>query len=854
MVRRDHTLSPMPGEVNTTLPDRPSVTDHSLRHDMFALLVPFLLLALQGARTVATGTLHYIADPLNPKHNIGDLARYVNMALPNGDFKLAHEPPFVFRVLIPLLVHGLFLLGVPFESGFFSITSLALTISTIAIYYLVRGCNVSRLEAACATVGYVTIYWAVAYNFHDFFLIDASAQAFIVCILLAVQRQRFNVAILLATIGILCNERTFLVVAVGVIQLMLPYLRPLPRTFSLLMRAKVGQALHNVPRKVWLQFVAFLVLPTLVFQIVHHVQQPYYNTYFVLEVQEYFPMHFRYGQDSLMIDFTYGTFHTFGSLFFPALIALLLRLWPRTQFSLWSYVAALLIILFSFTLSGDLQRLTVVGWPFIIMLAAVAIHGIAKALNIAVAWLWGIVLSVGILFQLSLVPAFVPRHVQPYINHYSYPIMFWISFLIIPLAVMAWTRSGEILKVAALPLAMAGAGTSAAVVADLAPDILKTTKRAAIRPATPYATPHDPDGLFWMQMRGGLTALGAHNAWQAQVRLNVVIESFLNPLMQQARQRSPSFVPLERHTLAGPQDFAALWQAYFDAITAYQAARTLLELPHSPHTIIERDTLATLNSSQKRMSDATSSVLSWRLLSIVLPAYNEAAVIGDTIWDCLRVTEHYCPNVEIIVVNDGSQDGTGTIIDDWAAGDARVRPIHLAQNQGYGSALVAGFTAAQGEWIFFMDSDGQFDIRQLTEFVELGDPQPQTAILGYRALRSDPLIRKLNAWGWKGLTGFVLGLHGVRDIDCAFKLLPASAVHACQIQTRGAMINTEMLIKFQRMQVPLMQVRVNHFPRTHGKATGANLRVIARAFRELLELRLRLKDWKPALPATRQPS
>jgi hypothetical protein len=74
-------------------------------------------------------------------------------------------------------------------------------------------------------------------------------------------------------------------------------------------------------------------------------------------------------------------------------------------------------------------------------------------------------------------------------------------------------------------------------------------------------------------------------------------------------------------------------------------------------------------------------------------------------------------------------------------------------------------------------------------------------------------------------------------------------VQVCNVTAQGAMVNTELLVKLQKMRVPLVQLPVRHFPRVHGSATGANLRVIAKAFQEMIRLRLRLHEWQaPTLP------
>ena len=236
--------------------------------------------------------------------------------------------------------------------------------------------------------------------------------------------------------------------------------------------------------------------------------------------------------------------------------------------------------------------------------------------------------------------------------------------------------------------------------------------------------------------------------------------------------------------------------------------------------------------------------LTLRGISVVLPAWNEEANIADTVGAVISTMRHIAPNFEVLVVDDGSTDATGAIADALAAADARVRVIHNRPNRGYGGALAAGFAAASQELTFFMDADGQFDINDIQRLILPYEAEEAEVILGYRAHRADPPLRKLNALLWKRLVSLLFGLH-VRDIDCAFKLIPTRLLRAANVESTGAMINTEFLAKFARMGVSMHQVPVNHYPRAKGKATGANLRVIFRAFRELFGLAHKLRSWSP---------
>jgi glycosyltransferase involved in cell wall biosynthesis len=217
-------------------------------------------------------------------------------------------------------------------------------------------------------------------------------------------------------------------------------------------------------------------------------------------------------------------------------------------------------------------------------------------------------------------------------------------------------------------------------------------------------------------------------------------------------------------------------------------------------------------------------------LSVILPAYNEEKVIAGTIADILPVLQDWAQDFELVVVNDGSSDQTGAILASIAQSDPHVRVIMHEVNRGYGAALASGFAASSKDLAFFMDSDGQFDIRDLQKFFPY--VSGYDAVVGYRKNRQDSWMRKLNAWGWKMVVQLTLGVH-VRDLDCAFKIYHADFIHRHTFETQGAMINAEMLYKLQHDGGTIKEIAVRHLPRKGGRATGANIKVILRAFVEL---------------------
>src|SRR5450432_2495802 len=241
-------------------------------------------------------------------------------------------------------------------------------------------------------------------------------------------------------------------------------------------------------------------------------------------------------------------------------------------------------------------------------------------------------------------------------------------------------------------------------------------------------------------------------------------------------------------------------------------------------------------------------------LSVIFPAFNEEANIRRTVESARLVLPKLAQTWEIILVNDGSEDETSSLCDELAEQYAEVRAIHHTDNRGYGAALKSGILAARHDYIFFTDSDGQFDLQELENLVEWAGHYE--IVTGYRAKRQDPPHRLINAWGWRTLVRMVLGVK-VRDIDCAFKIFQRSVFDRVQIRSVGAMVNTEILAQAMSFGMRIHEVKVSHFPRRYGKPSGADIHVIIKAFRELFRLWRQLRNVtheQPGLYRTDRPT
>lgn len=240
------------------------------------------------------------------------------------------------------------------------------------------------------------------------------------------------------------------------------------------------------------------------------------------------------------------------------------------------------------------------------------------------------------------------------------------------------------------------------------------------------------------------------------------------------------------------------------------------------------------------MSAETLPVTRLQSLSVFFPAYNEIDNIEALVAEACHILPRVAERFEVIIVDDGSTDGTGELADELAEDYRNVRVIHNKPNRGYGGAVRVGLDAARNEWVFFTDGDRQFRMDEIVNLVALH--RDADLVIGYRIKRSDPPHRLLNAFLYKTMIRGLFRLK-VRDIDCAYKLIRRSVLDAMELESEGALVSAEMLIKAQKLGFRFREVGVHHYPRMAGAQTGAKLGVILRMFRELFAMRSRLATY-----------
>jgi glycosyltransferase involved in cell wall biosynthesis len=231
-------------------------------------------------------------------------------------------------------------------------------------------------------------------------------------------------------------------------------------------------------------------------------------------------------------------------------------------------------------------------------------------------------------------------------------------------------------------------------------------------------------------------------------------------------------------------------------------------------------------------------------LSVVMPAYNEEGAIAAAVEDVRRHVFSVVPDAELVVVNDGSRDGTGAILDRLAAEDARVRVIHRP-NGGHGPALRTGLDRARGEFLLLIDSDRQIPLEAFPGL--WGQARQCDAVLGVRASRHDrPLRLKLTALVRRTLR-LLFGVR-IRDANVPFKIVRRSAwLRAAPLIPPDTLAPSLFLALFLCCgPFAVAEQAVPHRERQTGAVSLRRwnlLRFCCRAFLQLLAFRRRLGRW-----------
>ncbi len=201
------------------------------------------------------------------------------------------------------------------------------------------------------------------------------------------------------------------------------------------------------------------------------------------------------------------------------------------------------------------------------------------------------------------------------------------------------------------------------------------------------------------------------------------------------------------------------------------------------------------------------------VLSLVVPAHNEEAVIVQAVTEAKDALDFLGIRGEILVVDDGSHDQTAALVQNLCKQIPNLFLLRHDTNRGYGAALRTGFEAAKGDLVAFTDADCQFHLEDLHRLLPL--TRENDMVTGWREDRKDPPLRLFLSKGFNYLVHALLGIK-IRDVDCALKVFRKESLRKILPESRGFFANTEMLVRARQEGLSVAEVGVRHRPRAAG--------------------------------------
>ena len=226
-------------------------------------------------------------------------------------------------------------------------------------------------------------------------------------------------------------------------------------------------------------------------------------------------------------------------------------------------------------------------------------------------------------------------------------------------------------------------------------------------------------------------------------------------------------------------------------------------------------------------------------LSVFFPAYNDAPSLPGLVRKTFATLEAHVADYEVVVIDDGSRDRTGEVLEELLREFSPwLRVVTHAHNRGYGGALRSGFAAAQKEFVFYTDGDGQYDPGELPRLLELVGPATGL-VNGCKLERHDPLHR---VWIGKvyNFCARLLFRIRIRDIDCDYRLIRRALLAKIRLTSTSGTICVELVRKLELSGCQVVEVGVHHYPRLHGRSQFFRIRSLALTLLQLVRLWVRL--------------
>ena len=222
------------------------------------------------------------------------------------------------------------------------------------------------------------------------------------------------------------------------------------------------------------------------------------------------------------------------------------------------------------------------------------------------------------------------------------------------------------------------------------------------------------------------------------------------------------------------------------------------------------------------------------LVTIAMPAYDEAPNLEKVAAEALAALAASGVEGELLIVDDGSTDGTAAIADGVAARDGRVRVVRHAANRGFSGAMTTSLRESRGEWVFLVPADGQIDMRELDRF--LAARAAADIVVGVRRVRTERVGRVVLSRAFHGIAKLLFPLP-LQEFSSVF-LFRRALIDAMPIRSRArsATFLPEVLYRAHSRHARLVELVIDPRPRMGGRAKGGQVSVALLTLLELMRL------------------
>ena len=226
-------------------------------------------------------------------------------------------------------------------------------------------------------------------------------------------------------------------------------------------------------------------------------------------------------------------------------------------------------------------------------------------------------------------------------------------------------------------------------------------------------------------------------------------------------------------------------------------------------------------------------------VSLICPAYYDEANIGPLVRRSLDALRPICGRLEVVIVEDGSPDDTGRVVDELAGEYSEVVVLHHAKNRGHGAALKTGLKKSTMPYIAFMDGDGQYEPADLVDMISRLDGAD--FVQGRRVSYPNGSLRLLLSRIYNAVVRTIFGVP-FRDLGCSIKVFKRSVIEKVWPESDGIFAQGELVLKARRAGFMVVEADVECYARKSGVSSSMAPKNVARMIRDILKLKAEFKN------------